>query len=235
METTRRCIRRCTVTARFQWSHGFSTMETGHRRRAGRGLGGGFNGATVFQPWRRQSHCRRNNRSATMFQWSHGFSTMETAILYHPKRRQVHARFNGATVFQPWRPGFTSSRYRCPRRPSFNGATVFQPWRLGMAFGGYSQFPLTFQWSHGFSTMETGSRPAMISSIASSRFNGATVLQPWRPYCSSGCALQTAEFTFQWSHGFSTMETPHRLHPAHPARVRCFNGATVFQPWRRRI
>jgi len=38
----------------FQWSHGFSTMETiRHDTRHAALELGGFNGATVFQPWRR--------------------------------------------------------------------------------------------------------------------------------------------------------------------------------------
>ena len=37
---------------------------------------------------------------------------------------------------------------------------------------------------------------------------------------------------FQWSHGFSTMETL-GIAALAAALDKCFNGATVFQPWRR--
>ncbi len=87
----------------FQWSHGFSTMETcGPALTIIEDRIKRFNGATVFQPWRRRT--RRHQRlRARPFQWSHGFSTMETRINEESPRAH-QGGFNGATVFQPWRP-----------------------------------------------------------------------------------------------------------------------------------
>ncbi len=214
---------------------------------------GSFNGATVFQPWR---HLPRYGRG--------------------PRAQQ--RSFNGATVFQPWRRNCgRSSAYR--QAPSFNGATVFQPWRPDPRRDSEWYEATKFQWSHGFSTMETKigeARPAK----AWEGFNGATVFQPWRPlitkrpaaakrilvsmeprFFNHGDALRFFAIgfrweRFQWSHGFSTMET-HYPRPVHRRwrdvsmeprffnhgdqtrdglesgmKPESFNGATVFQPWR---
>ena len=110
-------------------------------------------------------------------------------------------RFNGATAFQPWKPGGDGqrgvqsggasmgprpfSRGNLPLHvrdalPSsrFNGATAFQPWKLPIIVNGK-------KWSPGF--------------------NGATAFQPWKhgvqaedmyPHCR-----------LQWGHGLSAVET----------------------------
>ncbi len=71
----------------FQWSHGFSTMET-QTSVGRRSWCGCFNGATVFQPWRRMRACPAARTLMTyQFQWSHGFSTMETRQQPLPWRR----------------------------------------------------------------------------------------------------------------------------------------------------
>jgi len=66
--------------ARFQWSHGFSTMET---------------------MWIRFSVFLQRTSSVSMEPrfFNHGDTT--TSKSTYPIR---HMRFNGATVFQPWRP-----------------------------------------------------------------------------------------------------------------------------------
>jgi len=117
--------------AQTKWSHGFPTMETHDELET----------------------LRSTKRVA--FQWSHGFSTMETQGR-QCDRLTYSAGFNGATVFQPWRRhhGQSTSSARADR---FNGATVFQPWRpANVLYAEACEQLSEFQWSHGFSTMETG-------------------------------------------------------------------------------
>ncbi len=131
-----------------------------------------FNGATVFQPWRHSERSR-------LVGWQVG-------------------RFNGATVFQPWRRPGPRGQGPAARPRRFNGATVFQPWRR----------LLRQSWTLG-----------------SGRFNGATVFQPWRqPSISSPVPSGTT--VFQWSHGFSTMETA--VYVAVPVQARTFQWSHGF-------
>jgi len=87
-------------------------------------------------------------------------------------------RFNGATVFQPWRQP-ADAFAGVQSLLGFNGATVFQPWR--QAIGGalaegseaVSMEPRFF--NHG------DANPIVVEIIEARRcFNGATVFQPWR-------------------------------------------------------
>ena len=51
----------------------------------------GFNGATVFQPWRHRKVVRSHVSTIRVFQWSHGFSTMETykPVVHSPRLSSV--------------------------------------------------------------------------------------------------------------------------------------------------
>ncbi len=185
--------------------------------------GPSFNGATVFQPWRRdraQCAVARGNRG-----------------------------FNGATVFQPWRL-YPLHRVDCPvvwhvsMEPRFfNHGDRDGPPRIDRRHR-------RFQWSHGFSTMETvhqHSERSFLQSLVSMeprffnhgdvlrerygraillRFNGATVFQPWRPVMEH-LGMAFGGHSFQWSHGFSTMETPLGFY-AYLAGLR---GATSSTSW----
>ena len=59
------------------------------------------------------------------------------------------------------------------------------------------------QWSHGFSTVETNAWASCML-ILPAAFNGATVSQPWKPWCPALSARNSG----------------------------AFNGATVSQPWK---
>ena len=188
-------------------------------------LRGGFNGATVFQPWRLFITDRSDaalhvvsmeprffnhgdfdsgfgtSASGSAFQWSHGFSTMETPDPRHGDRA-ADRRFQWSHGFSTMETaGGANDTPAVP--PRFNGATVFQPWRPATV-ALHHHTASEFQWSHGFSTMETANC-CHTTMILSSSFNGATVFQPWRHRRKLASLFSTAA---------------------------CFNGATVFQPWR---
>ncbi len=171
---------RSTKRVAFQWSHGFSTMETQGRQCDRLTYSAGFNGATVFQPWRREvEFVSERTDGLKAFQWSHGFSTMETRARQGERiqKRQVSMEprfFNHGDSGPPrapitvrtdmvsMEPRFFNhgDRPRWSGRPAqgkdgFNGATVFQPWRR-KGRGNVRRGGTWFQWSHGFSTMETG-------------------------------------------------------------------------------
>jgi len=146
--------RACATCAMFQWSHGFSTMETDHVLGSVRQHGGhvsmeprffnhgdpltpstrsgaesnGFNGATVFQPWRPGQGAASAPTVSAGFQWSHGFSTMETSLF-------IGGVWSMTQRFQ-WSHGFSTME-------TTDSCCILSKtlWR--------------FQWSHGFSTMET--------------------------------------------------------------------------------
>jgi hypothetical protein len=116
----------------FQWSHGFSTMETRLvRTRCGSQLARGFNGATVLQPWRRQIGLRSNWKASAMFQWSHGSSTMETRMA------------------QPSSSWFQSMAFQWS-----HGSSTMETGMTDREIREFADDPM-FQWSHGSSTMET--------------------------------------------------------------------------------
>jgi len=167
----------------------------------------GFNGATVFQPWRRYIiESIHNGPIQDGFQWSHGFSTMETNGDYKAAAIALEkGRFNGATVFQPWR----------HRIRDHGGPT------------GY-----TFQWSHGFSTMETAPIASQFLALFchvsmeprffnhgdhddQAAYHGKRHRVSMEPrFFNHGDKRKSTPLSpcsqplFQWSHGFSTMETP---------------------------
>ena len=112
------------VTARLQWSHNFSVVETARQlcRHDRQFLS--FNGATTFQSWKHAQDHRSPPRplcfnGATTFQsWK------------HPTLFDIVDRwsgFNGATTFQSWKPETRHGRMLIPCR--FNGATTFQSWK----------------------------------------------------------------------------------------------------------
>jgi len=139
---------------RFQWSHGFSTMETYYASEPlQHSTEGSFNGATVFQPWRRSSHPLMMGGSWRSFQWSHGFSTMETQHARHGRICNPQCHVSMEPRFFNHGDG-PSRRSFAPETQRFNGATVFQPWRL-FRTRHMRAIRKAFQWSHGFSTMET--------------------------------------------------------------------------------
>ena len=115
----------------------------------------GFNGATVFQPWRRYIiESIHNGPIQDGFQWSHGFSTMETA----PIASQFLALFCHVSMEPRFfnhgdhddQAAYHGKRHRVSMEPRFfNHGDK----RKSTPLSPCSQ-PL-FQWSHGFSTMET--------------------------------------------------------------------------------
>jgi len=109
----------------------------------------------------------------------------------------------------------------------FNGATVFQPWRHYDKQEYLSDTPYAFQWSHGFSTMETCDiwgcceLGGMVSMEPRFFNHGDAYYLSWR----RGAIL------FQWSHGFSTMETPLDFY-AYLAGLRGAISSTSWPPYK---
>ena len=110
----------------LQWGHGLSAVETPCRLSVRDTTDWASMGPRPFSRGNR-SLSRTRPFCRLRLQWGHGLSAVETLA----DRANVHGGrggFNGATAFQPWKPGHPSA---CPPRKlrGFNGATAFQPWK----------------------------------------------------------------------------------------------------------
>ena len=138
-------------TFELQWGHGLSAVETGRNR-----LAPGTRRRASMGP---RPFSRGNTTSTT--------TTPPTPI-----------RFNGATAFQPWKPGILRTSPPCPAT-GFNGATAFQPWKP--------------------------SCPSPPAGLLDQGFNGATAFQPWK--LVSLAVFRVFRAWLQWGHGLSAVET----------------------------
>ena len=179
-------------------------------------------------------------------QWGQCLSTLETRVGCRTLRL-LWPCFNGASVFQHWKPdvvtgmnkealvasmgpvSFNTGNHCSEGRGSrpiqcFNGASVFQHWKRGYRAGD----KMTELASMGPVSFNTGNRPGFSLTF------GCCLLQ-W------GQCLSTLETTtkfdseaalnrLQWGQCLSTLETrKSTLMKPTPAR---FNGASVFQHWK---
>ena len=112
-------------TAKLQWGHRLSAMETPHRGNGGGDFSLGFNGTTAFRRWKQAAGCgptagRAGFNGATAFRrWKlQGLLFTFFAPIYG---------FNGATAFRRWK----LARRRVGRElaDGFNGATAFRRWK----------------------------------------------------------------------------------------------------------
>jgi len=214
----------------LQWGHAFSSVETESRRtracggrRASmgprffkRGNGGagmtcshsgrGFNGATLFQAWKRRYGPEYAASLLDGLQWGHAFSSVETcSTLPRPK---IHRAI------------------------------------------------LSLQWGHAFSSVETFGIKPMAECLDMS-FNGATLFQAWKPWASAPDGSQGHRRASMgprfFKRGNRWIKSQVELlkgasmgprffkrgnfteTPSKGVRLNRFNGATLFQAWKRWI
>ena len=85
----------------------------------------------------------------------------------------------------------------------------------------------SLQWSHGLAAVETPPR-SRAPSTPTTRFNGATALQPWK-------LAERRSPRSRWSrfNGATALQPWKRCCACSAwATVSCFNGATALQPWK---
>jgi hypothetical protein len=123
------------------------------------------------------------------------------------------AAFNGATAFRRWKHEKVVTRVSVQN--SWDGLTT-------------TITDFTLQWGHRLSTVETASksvgnreeidpsmgpppfdggnfRPLCRGPITLAAFNGATAFRRWKPW--DGLTTTITDFTLQWGHRLSTVET----------------------------
>jgi len=112
----------------LQWGHALSSVETRVNGAMGRRVRQSFNGATLFQAWKRSSPIfwpipvRR-------LQWGHALSSVETFWLGRDVPPQPMLQWGHAlSSVETW----SIRAKRCQSR-RFNGATLFQAWKHGRA------------------------------------------------------------------------------------------------------
>ena len=142
-------------------------------------------------------------------------------------------RFNGATVFQPWRPTLTRDSLLTAVCWCFNGATVFQPWRPAPTWRrpwcpspAVSMEPRFFNHGdidHAYLTGRYGGRVSMEPRF----FNHGDIYPDMDAVLVHNNAVSMEPRFF--NHGDQT-----RDEIASGMKPPSFNGATVFQPWRQR-
>jgi len=185
-----------------------------------------FNGATLFQAWKRglvaervpsgskpasmgPRSFKRGNKIARQttwgggrgLQWGHALSSVETRLAAATAGR-AYRRFNGATLFQAWKPDPHLLPFMLHPLASM-GPRSFKRGNKRYALK-YAQKHEQLQWGHALSSVETARRPARASRPAWG-FNGATLFQAWKHQrtCSRSSSLKA----LQWGHALSSVET----------------------------
>ena len=228
----------------LQGSHGLSAMDT---RRTGRQVVTDL-GASM-EPWP-FSHgytgpaCSSPPQAlASMEPWpfSHGYANRTSRAGQHIRasmepwpfshgyaRRRVRPSPIRPASMEPWpfSHGYHASAALTPTQSScFNGAMAFQPWIPGSSTS-TPVCPLTLQWSHGLSAMDT-------EWLRSGRFKQAHAsMEPW-PFSHGYLVLALSKHDvavasmepWPFSHGYKSTHSEYR------SRRPCFNGAMAFQPW----
>jgi len=108
--------------------------------------------------------------------------------------------FNGATAIQPWKP------IRCYRTLENKGKLQW-----GHGYSAVETIPasvspighIMLQWGHGYSAVETRLCVRLFGNT--SRFNGATAIQPWKH--DAQWDIVGLHDALQWGHGYSAVET----------------------------
>ena len=189
---------RSLLEAALQWGHCLSAVETTAMRPSGTAGATGFNGATAFQQWKRDTEVGK---------------------------RGAHERFNGATAFQQWKRVDTSIAVAIAGQLQWGHCLSAVETRNGSP-SWFSSVKL--QWGHCLSAVETGSadepaRPGRRASMgplpfssgncsrvatprSSARcFNGATAFQQWKP--RRWMVARGRPIRLQWGHCLSAVET----------------------------
>ncbi len=161
------------IRAGHQWSHGFSTMETGKERMSCE-TGRVSMEPRFFNHGDRGPHFAVRDAGAA-FQWSHGFSTMEPksihlSVLRNWKVSMEPRFFNHG---DPTRHRPNSDAHMVSMEPRFFNHGDLPDGSVIVEQGGVSMEPRFF--NHGDLYLRANRRRRRSS------FNGATVFQPWRP------------------------------------------------------
>ena len=153
-------------------------------------------------------------------QWGRRLSTTETGQVRAHGR--VHARFNGAVVFQR-RKLITTGWHLCSQA-GFNGAVVFQRRKLESVIS-MECTVTTLQWGRRLSTTETGDVAIKLIDPAN-RFNGAVVFQR-RKREAAGVERVSRVVASMGPSSFN--DGNWEMERGAQADCQSFNGAVVFQ------
>src|SRR5579875_1710727 len=191
-------------SARLQWSHGHTAVETRPGRR-GRSRGGAsFNGATAIRSWRRETpHANdRHDQLASMEPRPYGRgdegrasraggavnASMEPRPYGRGDLRDAATNWARSVLasMEPRPYGRGDGLSRAKRRSRswrFNGATAIRPWRHYSAQSCYtarnaSMEPRPYGRGDGV--------PFLVVFQVPTCFNGATAIRPWRPGAGAG-------------------------------------------------
>ena len=111
---------------------------------------------------------------------------------------------------------------------SFNGATAFQPWRQSSLSTAHGSARTWLQWGHGLSAVETRG----LHSRGVIRREASMGPRPFsRGDPGAPRALRSASSRFNGATAFQPWRRRDLRHGRLRGRAR-FNGATAFQPWR---